>query len=193
MSKEAITQIEKLAYMKQFTKFILKDGSTELTDISLDEYYAFTKEFCPKLKAGFRAYYLHHGSRYENFLSNLHINEVNIGRQYQNGVSAILQVFNNKLTSKATVAILTFSKLMLNDCVKRGLEDFTDSIVEWSCRIFEKNIVDSETTVDWKVVLAHLERDSTEKPDEENSSNIIFVKCLLAITVGCLLIGVVVR
>ena len=30
------TQIEKLAYMKQLTKFILKDGSTELTDISLD-------------------------------------------------------------------------------------------------------------------------------------------------------------
>ena len=104
-----------------------------------------------------------------------------------------VQEFNNKLTSKNTVAILTFSKLMLNDCVKRGLEDFTDSIVEWSCRIFEKHIVDFETTVDWKAVLAHLERDSTEKPDEENSSNIIFVKCLLVITVGCLLIGVVVR
>ena len=91
MSKEAIIKIEKLAYMKQFTKFILNDGSTELTDISLDDYCAFTKEFCPKLKTGFRAYYLQHGSRYENFLSNLHINEVNIGRQYQNGASAILQ------------------------------------------------------------------------------------------------------
>ena len=187
------TKGEKLAYMKQLTKFILKDGSTELTDVSLDDYSVFPKEFCSKLKVGFRAYYLQHGTRYENFLSNLHINEVNIGRQYQNGASAILQVFNNKLTPKTTLAILTFSKLMLNDCTKRGLIDFTDSIVEWSCRIFEKHIVDSETTVDWKAVLDCLERDSTEKPAEENSSNIIFVKCLLAITVGCLLIGVVVR
>ena len=187
------TKGEKLAYMKQLTKFILKDGSTELTDISLDDYSVFPKEFCPKLKVGFRAYYLQHGTRYENFLSNLHINEVNIGRQYQNGASAILQVFNNKLTPKTTLAILTFSKLMLNDCTKRGLIVFTDSIVEWSCRIFEKHIVDSETTVDWKVVLAHLERDSTEKPAEENLSNVIFVKCMLVITVGCLFIGVVVR
>ena len=108
------TQIEKLAYMKHLTKFILKDGSTELTDISLDDYSVFPKEFCPKLKAGFRAYYLQHGTRYENFLSNLHINEVNIGRQYQNGASAILQVFNNKLTPKTTLAILTFSKLTLS-------------------------------------------------------------------------------
>ena len=187
------TQIEKLAYMKHLTKFILKDGSTELTDISLDDYSVFPKEFCPKLKAGFRAYYLQHGTRYENFLSNLHINEVNIGRQYQNGASAILQVFNNKLTPKTTLAILTFSKLMLNDCTKRGLIVFTDSIVEWSCRIFEKHIVDSETTVDWKAVLDCLERDSTEKPAEENLSNVIFVKFMLVIGVGCLFIGLVVR
>ena len=44
-----------------------------------------------------------------------------------------------------------------------------------------------------KAVLDCSERDSTEKSAEENLSNVIFVKCLLVITVACLLIGVVVR
>ena len=187
------TKIETITYAKKLAKLLLLDIYAEL---KIHQHTFNRKEpidpFYLKIKSKIDLFYLQYGLFYEEFVSRILLTEINIGRQYQNGANAILRVYNYEITPTASLALLTFYTLMIKSCIRRGLIDFTDSIVEWNCRVFEEHIVNFEKNGGWELVSKSLETDSSSRA-QGNISYRTFIKCLIVFNLGCLLINKIVQ
>ena len=188
------TKIETLTYTKKLAKLLLTDIYAELKI----PHYSFagckdpTDAFYLKLKAKIELFYLHNGTFYEDFISRILLTEINIGRQYQNGANAILHIYNNELTPTASLALLTFYTLMIKGCIRKGLIGFTDSLVEWNCRVFEEHIIKFEHNGGWEAVSKSFDTYSGGRSQKAIGYR-TFTKCMIVITLGSLLIKGVVK
>ena len=180
-----------LTYTKKLVKLLLADIYVELkmTNYSFADCMdpTSTDAFYLKLKARIDLFYSQYGTFYEDFVSKILLTQINIGRQYRNGANAILQIYNNELTPTASLALLTFYTLMIKSCIRRGLVDFIDSVVEWNCRVFEEHITSFENNGGWEVVSKSLDANSGCRRQRDMGFR-TFTKCMIVICLGCLLI-----
>jgi len=68
-------------------------------------------------------------------------------------VNGILGIFDNHLTADVALALLAYFTVVLKSCLQRGLEDFTQSLVEWNYRVFQQHITEFESMGGWESVL----------------------------------------
>ena len=189
------SQIETLAYTRRIAEILLVDIYVELDkqDYSSNGLKDPTDTFYPKLKARIATFYLQYGTFYEDFISKISLTEINIGRQYQNGAKAILHTYNNELTPTASLALLTFFTLMAKSCITRGLDAFTDSLVEWNYRVFEEHLIEFKNNGGWEAVSKSIDTENGGRSSQKAMGYRTFIKCVLVITLGSLLIKAVVR
>lgn len=121
----------------------------------------FADELFPKLKRRIDHFHKLHGATYDEMITRIPLTEVNLGRQYKDGVNGILGIFDNHLTADVALALLAYFTVVLKSCLQRGLEDFTQSLVEWNYRVFQQHITEFESMGGWESVLGVTDGEGT--------------------------------
>lgn len=170
---------ETLAHIRQMIELLMQENFFDhrQTSSEMDEVYTRLRKIIGRL-------YKSHGEFYDNEISKIPLTELNIGRQYQNGLCGILSFYNNELTPNSSLAILTYFIIVERNSKVKALGGFSKSLVEWTYRVFEKNIDDFHKNGMWGFNV---------KNTTNRFSFSMFVGITLVISLGGILIRRVLR
>jgi len=154
-------------YFRKLTRLLLSDidliygnqsdGTINVLFFNLPEESEFLDIYIV-LKKRLEKFFSNHGSYYESLIARVLLTEFNVKSQFYNGVNGILQSFNNSITPLATVALFSFFLLMVKTCHTRDLGEFTESLVQWNCSIFEGSSEGWDNLSSWALTIKSREQ-----------------------------------
>ena len=140
--------METLTLTKYFSELITADvyssmGLQLVNPISLAQSETDSaNELYFELLRRIRAFERSYGKYFEELLNQIHLTDVNFGRQYLEGVDGILQTFGEQFTTTVAVVLMVYFTIVLKNSLKRNFLHLTPSLIEWNLRIFRKHLSD---------------------------------------------------